>query len=241
MPRKPIGERAMTAAERKRLQRQRQREQGVSPAPSRNSVTKQDAEIAELRARIADLEAQPALMPVSDDDEEDPVRMTALGRVQQISYLTDCQRIAFVIDRAEVENPNHEGPLHIVSIHQGRVPAEDENGTPQFYTDRERKPAFDTDESKLPKFMGWNRYEWAASAPDEIVEYFDMTRAVDVWRLEAWYCKDSPRWHPDIIAEYEALWAEHDEQQAAYEAARMAAEQAALEAKPTKRKRVSRG
>jgi hypothetical protein len=40
-----------------------------------------------------------------------------------------------------------------------------------------------SDISQVPTFMGWNRYEWA-SAPDALVEHFDLTDAVNGWRAE---------------------------------------------------------
>ena len=39
------------------------------------------------------------------------------------------------------------------------------------------------DTSQIPTFMGWNRYEWA-SAPDALVEHFDLSEAVNGWRAE---------------------------------------------------------
>ncbi len=48
---------------------------------------------------------------------------------------------------------------------------------------------FPEDRSTLPRFMGWDRLDWAM-APDAIVAHFDMTEAVECWRDGLVACPD---------------------------------------------------
>ena len=46
---------------------------------------------------------------------------------------------------------------------------------------------FPEDRSGLPRFMGWDRLDWAL-APDPIVAHFGMAEAVECWREELVEC-----------------------------------------------------